>query len=83
MTARCLRCGAGNEWIEGKATHTAATIPEGMVLVPREPTEEMIEAAFRGYSWTQDFGDDAQGRAYKEARRIYCSMLEATHKEQL
>ena len=23
MTARCLRCGAGNEWIEGTATHKA------------------------------------------------------------
>ena len=25
MSARCLRCGAGNEWIEGAATHLATT----------------------------------------------------------
>ena len=24
MTAKCLRCGAGNEWIQGKATITEA-----------------------------------------------------------
>ena len=22
MSAKCLRCGAGNEWIEGKPTHS-------------------------------------------------------------
>jgi hypothetical protein len=28
MSARCLRCGAGNEWIEGKATHRAEAAPQ-------------------------------------------------------
>ena len=48
MTARCLRCGAGNEWIEGKATHTAETIPEGMMLVPKwiaKDTPAILEEA--------------------------------------
>ena len=62
MTARCLRCGAGNEWIEGKATHTAAPIPEGMVLALKN-AETCIASLDRTYArvWERDRNDGQPG----------------------
>lgn len=39
--AKCLRCGAGNEWIQGKVPDEPER--EGFVLVPREPTREWMD----------------------------------------
>jgi hypothetical protein len=36
---------------------TPAAVPEGWVLVPREPTPEMIQAIRNGYGWAQAYKD--------------------------
>ncbi len=41
MTARCLRCGAGNEWIEGAATLKAEPDSEAVRLL-REAYNELV-----------------------------------------
>lgn len=47
------------------------------VMAPREPTEAMVEAAFVGFTWPQDFGARYQKKDYDEAKRIYRAMLAA------
>lgn len=50
-------------------------IPPGYAVVPVEPTEEMIDVVFRGYSWPMEFGIDHQQRSRQEAIRTYQTMI--------
>ena len=43
--AKCLRCGAGNEWIEG-SPRKAPIDDSDTVEVPVEPTEDLLEIMF-------------------------------------
>lgn len=49
---------------------------EGWVLVPREPTKEMIEAA--RWSWVNDQGNKSRQLWGSEASDIYRAMLSAS-----
>ena len=47
-------------------------VPEGMVMVPREPTREMVNAARTSDHWPSLLSGEAQA--------IYCAMLAAAPK---
>lgn len=50
MSARCLGCGAGNEWIEGKATHERCA-----ARAAEQHVEAALADARRRYGWpTED-----------------------------
>lgn len=51
----------------------AAVAPAGMMLVPREPTPEMIERGVRGAAWMGNPVEASQ----RECARIYAAMLAA------
>lgn len=54
---------------------------EGMVLVPREPTPEMVEAICANHTkarWPRDFGSSAQGVRRDYARAGYIAALAAS-----
>lgn len=44
-----FRVPTDSRWVAGEYTILAALSGEGMVMVPREPTEEMIASGWRGF----------------------------------
>ena len=73
------------ENLEADARTVVREVPEGMVLVPREPTEAMIEVICDSHAgnsiWPDDYGDSSQAIRRREARDGYRAMLAAASGE--
>ena len=71
--------------LEVDARTVVREVPEGMVLVPREPTGAMIEVIcdiHAGNSiWPDDYGDSSQAIRRRQARDGYRAMLSAASGE--
>lgn len=63
-----------------RALASRAAVPDGFVLVPSEPTTQVIEAICAATTtavWPDDFGGTAQGYRRNHARNAYTAMLDA------
>lgn len=73
------------ENLEADARTVVREVPDGMVLMPREPTEEMIEVIcdiHAGNSiWPDDYGYSSQAVRRRHARDGYRAMLSAASGE--
>ena len=74
FVADCIRHDAEVVTVERRALRAIEAalrlaVPEGMVMVPREPTREMVNAARTSDHWPSLLSGEAQA--------IYCAMLAA------
>ena len=75
-------CGS-QAYAEDKAAALRLAVPEGFVVVPREPTESMVEAICAAHAaggWPDGYGKHAQGLHRAHAQIGYRAMLAAAPK---
>ena len=72
-----------NRALRAIAAALRLAVPEGMVMVPREPTESMVEAICAAHAaggWPDGYGKHAQGLHRAHAQIGYRAMLAAAPK---
>ena len=78
-----LLCEAEN--LEVDARSAVRKVPDGMVLVPREPTDAMVEVICDRHAgksiWPDDYDQSAQAIRRRQARDGYRAMLSAASGE--